>query len=236
MRYGDFMINEEFGKSLISTFNDPVGHGVHLLFNEWWQHASESAKDSYVTMINSDPHFAAFSQGDLYAEPIDFAATSELPIGTLGRTYHDWIVDNNLMTAIVANYKRLHESFEADGTLIGMPVEMKHAILRSYQTHDFQHVVTGYNSSGFGEVALQAFCLAQFPYPYFGMWLSVSTTRMTFTQPRTIVKMMDAISAGWTYGRTTGNIQCEKWETMLDQPLSEIRSRYGLSGMPSLQV
>ena len=68
------MINEEFGKSLISTFNDPVGHGVHLLFNEWWQHASESAKDSYVTMINSDPHFAAFSQGDLYAEPIDFAA------------------------------------------------------------------------------------------------------------------------------------------------------------------
>jgi ubiquinone biosynthesis protein Coq4 len=47
---------------------------------------------------------------------------------------------------------------------------------------------------------------------------------------------MDAISAGWTLGRNVANIQCEKWETMLDQPLAEVRARYGLTGSPSLRV
>ena len=117
-----------------------------------------------------------------------------------------------------------------------MPDEMKHAVLRSYQTHDFQHVITGYDASPYGELALQAFGLAQLQFPYFAMWLSVTTTRMTYINPNSITSAMDAISAGWTLGRNVANIQCEKWETMLDQPLADVRARYGLTGSPSLRV
>jgi ubiquinone biosynthesis protein Coq4 len=83
---------------------------------------------------------------------------------------------------------------------------------------------------------LQAFGLAQLQFPYFAMWLSVTTTRMTYINPNSITSAMDAISAGWTLGRNVANIQCEKWETMLDQPLAEVRARYGITGSPSLRV
>ncbi len=230
------MITEDFGKSLLNTFNDPHVHKVHLLFNEWWQEASQKAKDSYVNIINSDSHFSKFASGALYTQPIDLDVAGALPVGTVGRTYHDWIVDNNLIAAIITNYQALHDSLEDAGKLDGMPDEMKHAVLRSYQTHDFQHVITGYDSSPFGELALQAFGLAQLQFPYFAMWLSVTTTRMTYINPNSITPAMDAISAGWTLGRNVANIQCEEWETMLDQPLAEVRARYGLSGSPSLRV
>lgn len=104
---------------------------------------------------------------------------------------------------------------------------MKYAVLRGFQTHDFQHVVTGCDASGRGEIALQAFCLAQLQFPYFGMWMSVVTTRMTFVDPRSITPMMDAITDGWQLGRRTPNIQRVKWETMLDEPLADVRERYG---------
>jgi succinyl-CoA synthetase beta subunit len=48
----------------------------------------------------------------------------------------------------------MHEKFKSDGILEGMPPEMESAVLRAYQTHDFQHVVTGYDSSPAGEIAL----------------------------------------------------------------------------------
>ncbi len=110
-----------------------------------------------------------------------------------------------------------------------MPEPLRYAVLRGFQTHDFQHVVTGYDSSGWGEIALQAFCLAQLQFPYFGMWISVVTTRMTFVEPRSIVPMMDAITDGWRLGRQVGNIQIERWEAMLDQPLAGLRARYGIA-------
>lgn len=58
------------------------------------------------------------------------------------------------------------------------------------------------------------------------MWMSVVTTRMTFVGPRMITPTMDAITSGCQYGRETPNLQCEKWETMLDDPLDEVRARY----------
>lgn len=222
------MINDEFGQLLLTTFNDPAKNGVHLLFNQWWQHAPDEVKDAYVTNFTNDPRYAEFLGEAHYAEPLDLAEMSALPQRTLGRSYHDWIVENNLTAAIATNYRQFHEMLEAAGQLDGMPEPMKYAVLRGFQTHDFQHVVTGYDSSGRGEIALQAFGLAQLQFPYFAMWMSVITTRMTFIDPNMITPMMDAITDGWRLGRHTPNIQCEKWETMLDQPLDQVRARYDL--------
>ena len=106
---------------------------------------------------------------------------------------------------------------------------MQFAVLRGFQTHDFQHVITGYGPDGLGEIALQAFCLAQIQFPYFGMWVAVTTTRMTFVQPHSIVPLMDAITDGWRLGRTVRNIQVERWESMLDAPVVELRERFGFA-------
>ena len=117
---------------------------------------------------------------------------------------------------------------EASGQLDGMPQECKYAVLRGFQTHDFQHVITGYSSDGISEIKLQAFCLAQIRFPYFGMWVSNVTSRMTFIDPDSIVPIMDAISDGWKLGRSIKNIQFEKWEERLEQPLAEVRKEFGI--------
>ncbi len=223
------MISDEFAELLVATFNDPDAHPVHVLFNQWWAHAPAEVKDGYVQQFMDDPELAAFVDEGHYAAPLDLEELRALPDGSLGRTFHDWIVDNDLAAQIAMDYRRFHDYLEAQGQLEGMPEAMKYAVLRGFQTHDFQHLITGYDASGRGEIALQAFCLAQLRFPYFGMWISVVTTRMTFVDPRMITPLMDAITEGWQRGRRTPNLQCVKWETMLDQPLSDLRNRYGLS-------
>ncbi|MGI8492367.1 MAG: Coq4 family protein [Acidimicrobiales bacterium] len=230
------MINDEFARFLVSTFNDPDKNGVHLLFNQWSQHAPDDVKDKYVQAFVNDPRYASFLDERHYAEPLELSELAALPAGSLGRAYHDWIVDNNLTAAIATNYREFHQILDKAGMLDGMPEDMKYAVLRGFQTHDFLHVLTGYDSSGRGEIALQAFCLAQLRFPYFGMWMSVVTTRMTFVDPDMIVPIMDAITDGWRNGRRTPNLQCEKWETMLDEPLEAVRARYDVAVSAAMET
>lgn len=113
---------------------------------------------------------------------------------------------------------------------------MKHAVLRSHQTYNFQQVITVDDASLNGEHALQAFGLAQLQFPYFTMWLSVTSNRMTHFNPSSNTPAMDAISAGWTLGRNVANIQCEKWGTMLGQPLAEVCACCGPMGIPKFTI
>lgn len=182
-----------------------------------------------------DEHFADLVSGQQYADPIDLDHLASRPAGSLGWAYHEWIVDNGLTAAIATDYRDFHELLEDSGQLDGMPESMKFAVLRGFQTHDFQHVVTGYDSSGLGEIALQAFCLAQIRFPYFAMWISTVTTQMTYLRPSSITPLMDAITDGWQLGRTVDNIQAERWETMLDQPLDEVRARYHVTPSPMVR-
>ena len=226
------MIDEEFGQRLRMACNAPVEMPVHQLFNEWWAHAPDDVTRGYVDVLMADERFRLFLDAGRFGPTLDLAALGELPVGSLGRCYRDWIVDNGLAAAIATDYRRFHEMLERSGRLDGMPVELRFAILRGFQVHDFMHVITGYDSSSRGELALQAFSLAQFPFPYFGMWMSVVTTRMTFHEPRLIAATMDAISDGWQYGSATANLMVQPWEDMLDEPVGELRDRFGVEPSP----
>lgn len=221
-------IAPEFATELLKTFNDPKQHGVHVLFNQWWAHAPDEVIAAYLADFKSVPEQRAFLDAHYFSDPHDLEALGGMRSGTLGHEYYHFIVDNGLEKNIAMNYRQFHEMLAASGELDRMPEELRYAIIRGFQIHDLLHVLTGYEATGWGEIALQAFCLAQIRFPYFGMWMSVTTTRMTLLDPDAIVPMMDAISHGWTYGREAKNLQFAHWETMLDRPLSELRKEYGL--------
>lgn len=221
-------LDRRFAEYLMRAFDDPQQYGVHQLFNAWWRFAPEDVKAKYLADFDSIPAQRAFVEERYYADPLDLGGLGNLPAGSLGRSYRDFIVDNRLEKNIAINYRAFHEWLAAAGRLDGMPEPMQYAVLRGFQGHDFQHVVVGYDSSPRGEIALQAFCLAQLRFPYFAMWMSVVATRMTFLDPDAIRPAMDAITEGWQLGRRVSNIQFEKWETLLDQPLEEIRKQHGI--------
>jgi ubiquinone biosynthesis protein Coq4 len=227
------MISETFGARLLATINDTSANPVHMLFNQWWNEASPEAKETYVSNFLADPEFREWYETGHYNDPLVLDELAALPAGSLGHTYRRWIVDNGLTAQIALDYRSFHTMLESSGVLDGMPDEMKYAVLRGFQIHDFFHVLTGYDSSGSGEIALQAFSLAQFQFPYFGMWMAVVTAQMTFIEPDHIAGLMDAISDGWKYGRSvSANLTVQPWETMLDQPLDGLRTRFGIELSP----
>ena len=226
------MITEEFAPHFLTTINTIEDNPVHLLFNQWWKDAPDDVKQEYVDGFLADESLRALASGEQYADPLDLDDLGELPQGTLGQCYRTWIVDNNLEAQIATNYRQFHEFLEARGDLDGMPEEIRYAVIRGFQTHDFQHVVTGYDSSGLGEIALQAFCLAQLRFPYFAMWISTVTTQMTYVRPSSITPLMDAITDGWERGRSVKNIQAQPWEEMLDQPLEHVRAEFDVELSP----
>lgn len=226
------MITETFGRQLLTTINETDAHPVHLLFNQWWNEAPQRVKDDYVAILLADPAYRAWYDAGEHGEPLDLDELQQLPDGTLGHRYAHWIVDNGLAAQIAIDYRDFHRSLQASGQLDGMPDQMQFAVLRGFQVHDFLHVMTGYDSSGSGEIALQAFSLAQLQFPYFGMWVAVVTAQMTFNEPKHIVGLMDAISDGWQYGRSVGNLTVQPWERLLDRPVDELRQQFGVQLSP----
>lgn len=222
------MITESFAPLFLRTINDLAANPVHLLFNQWWQHAPAEVVATYRDQLMDDPAFAAFVAEDFYSEPLDLEALGALPQDTLGRRYHDWIVDNHLAAQIATDYRRFHRMLADGGMLDGMPPELQYAVLRGFQVHDFLHVLTGYDASPRGEIGLQAFCLAQLQFPYFAMWISTVTTRMTYLDPTHIVPLMDAITDGWRHGRTTPQLQLHRWEDEVERPLEALRAEWGI--------
>lgn len=222
------MITDEFAPLLVRTINDLSANPVHLLFNQWWNRSTPDAVEAYTSQLLADPAFAAFVERGTYAEPLDLGGLAAMADGTLGRAYRDWIVENGLTAQIAMDYRAFHRALVDRGMLDGMPEQLQYAVLRGFQLHDFLHVLTGYDATPLGELALQAFSLAQLQFPYFAMWMAVSTARMTFVQPSSIVPLMDALAAGWQHGRRTPQISLHPWEDELERPLDELRAEWGI--------
>lgn len=228
------MLHPKFVEKMVRTFNDSGEHGVHLLFNEWWPFAPDVTIERYLQNFRQAKGAAEFLAERHFADPIGLEDLAAMPEASVGRGYHDFLVENGLEKNLATNYTMLHDAVAAQGRLDRMPEDMKYAIIRGFQIHDLLHVMTGYTSSPLDELALQAFCLAQLQFPYFGMWMATTTSNMTFLRPDAIVPVMDAISQGWRYGRRTPNLQFAKWETWFSEPLADVRDRSGVSGMGRL--
>lgn len=226
------MITDEFAPLFLQTINEMDRNPVAMLFNQWWNRATPEVVEAYRDQLMADEDFAAFVADDHYAEPLDLDELGTLPDDTLGAVYRRWIIDNGLTAQIAMDYRRFHRSLAESGQLDGMPAELQYAVLRGFQIHDFLHVLSGYDSSPQGEIALQAFSLAQLQFPYFSMWMSTVTTQMTYLRPTSIVPLMDAITDGWQYGRRTRQLALHRWEDELERPLADLRAEWGIEPTP----
>jgi ubiquinone biosynthesis protein Coq4 len=221
-------IDRDFAERFLMSAEDFYAHGVHLLFNEWWEAAPSDAIRVYVEAIEQHPEQGPLAAECWFAPEIGLPELERYPEGSLGAAYRSFMTDNDLMEHLAEGYRDLHESFEREGRLHRLPPVLKYKVLRGYQTHDLHHVLTGYPATPYGELALQAFGLAQMNFPYAAMWIAVITTHMTLVDPRMTRDAMDAITSGWAFGRRARSIQFVRFEQMLDRPLEEVRRDYGL--------
>lgn len=221
-------IDRIFGEKFLTSVDDFYSYGVHLLFNEWWEKAPQETIDKYVAEIENHPEHGPLARAAFSAPPFSLDQVAHCAPGTLGAAWRDHMVDNGLAEKLADGYRELTEEFAASGKLDRMPSVIRYKVLRGYQTHDLHHVLTGYTTMPLHELALQAFQLAQMSYPYAAMHLSVIMGHMTLVDPLLIKPAMDAIADGWAFGRRARSLQFINFEAMIDRPLADLRSEYGL--------
>lgn len=221
-------INRDFGEHFLTCIEDFSEYGVHLLFNEWWSEAPQDVIDKYVTLLEQHSEQGPLVSEGWLASSFNSDHLKDCAAGTLGAAYLEFMTKHDLAEKLADGYRDLHEEIKGIGKLARMPDTIQYKILRGYQTHDIHHVLTGYPPTPYGELALQAYGLAQTNYPYAGMWMAVATAHMTFVNPDLMDGAMDAICDGWRRGKETKSIQFVAFEKMFDRQLEDIRADFSL--------
>ena len=225
-------IDRGFGEKFLRSIDNFYAHGVDWLFNEWWETASADAIAKYEAAILDHPEHGPLAREGWLAPDFRLALLDGFGPGTLGHAYRAFMIDNNLVEELAAGYHARHDELARSGKIDRMPLALAYKVLRGFQTHDLHHVLTGYPATPLGELAIQAFQLAQMDFPYAAMWIAVVTGHMALVDPLLIKPAMDAITDGWSLGRAARSVQFVKFEDRLGEPLLAIRAEYGLLRAP----
>jgi ubiquinone biosynthesis protein COQ4 len=105
----------------------------------------------------------------------------------------------------------------------GMPAksDAQYVELRLSQTHDIWHILTGFDTSGIGEIGLQAFHLPQFPYPLATMLIANALMSSTLFAPKELPQLLGAIAQGWQMGQVAKPLFAQRWEEAWEKPLAQ---------------
>jgi ubiquinone biosynthesis protein COQ4 len=146
-------------------------------------------------------------------ERFDLDSLAKLPEGSLGKSFVDHMRKNNLDPHFYRT-----RNIENDTSYF---------IMRMRQTHDLWHVVTGFDTSIPGEIALQAFMIAQTHAALSPILLGGSMLRVGLKEPQHLPAVMDAIVDGYQLGKKMKSLFAVDWEKEWAASLLELRTRLG---------
>ena len=161
------------------------------------------------------------------AERIDLLDTlrdrerlAKLPVGTLGRAYHDFVYRENLSA------DGLVEASMAGGSNTRFDdADMRRYAERMREQHDLWHTLTGYGRDPFGEVCLLAFTYAQTGNKGLGLIALVGTLkglqRAGARVPKAVWKALQA-------GRHASWLPEQDWERLLRLPMDDVRRQLAI--------
>ena len=133
----------------------------------------------------------------------------QLPQGSLGRTYLDFVESENLSAQGLVDAS---QSWDNDP----MPPDVELFRRRMRELHDVTHTVTGYGRDQLGEL-----CLLTFMYRQQGNLGMLLIVIMAWNQlPKAARK---AVYEAWRNGRKARWLAGQDWETLLARSLEDIR-------------
>lgn len=151
---------------------------------------------------------------DLLALLEDRGRLRQLPAGSLGRAYLEFVESEDLSAkALVA----ASENWETETVTPDMALFRA----RMRELHDVNHVVTGYGRDRLGEL-----CLLTFTYRQTG---NLGMLMLIVMSWRRVPKLFrPAIPEAWRHGRKSAWLAEQDWETLFTQPLADIRKSLGI--------
>ena len=141
------------------------------------------------------------------------------PNGSLGREFHDMIVDNKFDLEVL------------DRDEIGLsdlPQPLNYLNTRILQAHDLWHIVAGYETTALHEIAISAFQMAQFGHPYSAQFLAVMGAVGALSPRIGYGVLMTSITTAWAHGRRTPPLIVIDWEKEWEKSPQAIREEFGI--------
>lgn len=147
------------------------------------------------------------------------------PQGSLGRSYFEFVYQENLSADGLVD--AVNEGTKHRAEDIVKKPEVAALSARFRDLHDLWHVTTGYGRDVLGEMSILFFSFAQIRNPGFAF---ISLTAAT------VAKLVDrdvpayrVLMEAYTNGSTADWLLAEDWESMMEQPLDEVRGQLGIS-------
>jgi len=141
------------------------------------------------------------------------------PPGSLGREFHDLIIDNKFDLEVLDR--------DAIG-LSQLPAPLAYLNTRILQAHDLWHIVAGYETTGLHEVALSAFQMAQFGHVYSAQFLAVTAGISSLGLGAGWTVLMTSCATAWRHGRETPPMMLIDWESEWTKSADVLRETYGV--------
>lgn len=152
---------------------------------------------------------------DLLVVLEDRARLRQLPAGSVGRTYLDFMESEDLSAKALVTASENWEEEAARPDMVLFRARMR-------ELHDVNHVVTGYGRDQLGEL-----CLMTFMYRQTGNLGMLMLVVMAWRQLPKIARA--AVREAWRHGRKAAWLAEQDWEMLLRQPLSDIRKSLGIA-------
>lgn len=208
--------NLRIGKAMLAIIRDPNRtEEIFKLSEIGLKNADHPNVKPVVEHALSHPEFRELYERRYLQPPVDVARLASLPEGTLGRAYADFLSTNGLSAVF-------YPVLEADRPAYYLS-------MRARQSHDIWHVLTGYPVGVPGELALQAFTLAQLHSGLSALLIGGGLMHLVKKTPAEIASVMAGIAEGFERGRRAKFLLGIPFEEHWELPLDEARRLAGLA-------
>ena len=190
--------------------------------------ATPSELEAFTTVLAAQPAVQRMLEERWLPEPYSLSDLERCAPGTLGHAFREYLVANGLTCDFFPPIDR----DRADEFIR----------LRMYQTHDYWHVLSGFDSSDVGELGIVGFYLGQL-HTHFGeagLALSVFTgvlassliLNASVIRPAMLPEMVASFHDGYQRGCGAAPLLAVPWETRWDTPVEELRVEFGIAAPP----
>jgi ubiquinone biosynthesis protein COQ4 len=153
----------------------------------------------------------------------DHDTLKQLPAGTVGRAYVDFMEREGLSAA---GLESEYAKFEGNGKRFNDGIDRYGDRLRD--THDLHHILTGYGRDALGEQCVLAFTYAQ----HRNLGVGFIAYAGGFELKRRVARnapIMAAVREGQRIGKAAKNLAQEDIIALLKEPLADARKRLGIA-------
>jgi ubiquinone biosynthesis protein COQ4 len=184
--------------------------------------SGRSVPDGYARFVDS-PQGGRMAMEARELQPVldDHEALRQLPPGTVGRAYVEFVSGRRISAGGLAEESRAGANTEIDAA---HPYAWYARRLRD--VHDLWHVLTGYRTDALGEVCVVAFSFAQTRSLGFALIAVAGALKLRREMPGQPV--LRAVWQAWRQGRRAAWLPLVDYQALLAEPLEAARARLSI--------